>query len=395
MTQMLLRLFVKNYTDTENPAVRKAYGTLSGWVGIVCNVLLFAGKLLVGLLSGSISITADAVNNLSDASSSVVTLLGFHLASKPADDKHPYGHERIEYLTGLVVAVMILVIGVELLKSSVEKILHPEPVEFSVVVGAVLVGSIAVKLLMAMLNRTLGKRIGSATLLATAADSRNDVISTGAVLIACLIGHFTTLNIDGWAGLAVALFILYSGVGIARDTINPLLGEAPDEELVHSIAHVLQSHEKVLGIHDLIVHDYGPGRRFASVHVEMDSHINALDAHEYIDDMERDIKNELHVEMVIHYDPIVTDDEELNEMKTLVQSAIHEIDTRLALHDFRMVRGTKHTNLIFDLVVPFDLAGQTKELERKIDEKIQFGDKRYYAVITFDTEAFNDPHTRA
>lgn len=395
MTQVLLRLFVKNYADTENPAVRKAYGALSGWVGIVCNALLFAAKLLVGLLSGSISITADAVNNLSDASSAVVTLLGFHLASRPADDKHPYGHERIEYLTGLIVAAMILLIGVELLKSSVKKILHPAPVEFSLVVGVVLALSIAVKLLLAAFNRSLGTRIGSAALLATAADSRNDVISTSAVLLACLVGHFAHISIDGWAGLVVALFILYSGVGIARDTISPLLGEAPDEDLVHAIAHTLKSHEKVLGIHDLLVHDYGPGRRFASVHVEMDSRMSTLDAHEYIDDMERDIKNELHVELVIHYDPVVTDDDELNEMKQVVQNAIHTIDPRLALHDFRMVRGVKHTNLIFDLVVPFDMAGRTDALRRQIDEALQFGDQKYYAVITFDTEAFNDPRTRA
>lgn len=393
MSKSLVGLFIKDHENTEDPAVRKAYGTLSGWVGIVCNLLLFAGKLIAGLLSSSISIMADAVNNLSDASSSVVTLLGFHLASKPADDEHPYGHERIEYLTGLVVAVMILLIGFELLKSSIQKIIHPEPVEFSAVVAVVLILSIAAKLLLSAFNRSLGKKISSAALLATAADSRNDVISTAAVLAACLIGHFAHVNIDGWAGLLVALFILYSGIGIAKDTISPLLGEAPDEELVHAIAHTLRSHEKVLGIHDLLVHDYGPGRRFASVHVEMDYKMNPLDAHEYIDDMERDISRELHVDLVIHYDPVVTDDEELNKMRAKVVSVIEDIDPRLALHDFRMVRGVRHTNLIFDLVVPFEFASKTGELKKQIDGKLENEAVKYYTVITFDEEAFNDPHT--
>lgn len=394
LTELLLRLFVKNHEHTDDPVVRAGYGKLSGIVGIVCNALLCLGKLLVGALSGSVSITADAVNNLSDAASSVVTLVGFKLASKPADDDHPYGHNRIEYLAGLSVAALIVVIGVELIKTSVDKILHPTGVEFSAAVAVVLLLSIVCKLCLAVFNRTLGRAIGSTALQAAATDSRNDVISTAAVLLSCIIGRFTNLPIDGWIGLLVALFILWSGVGIAKETINPLLGQAPDEELVHALAADIRSYEPVLGIHDLIVHDYGPGRRFASVHAEIDAQFDVLAAHECIDEIERAVKKSRNIELVIHYDPIVTNDEELNRMKQRVQSVILEIDPRLSLHDFRMVRGADHTNVIFDLVLPLDLQGQKKELKKQINEKIQFGDKTYYAVITFDTEAFNDPHTR-
>ena len=266
MTSLLLRLFVKNHDDTENPVVRGAYGKLAGAVGIVCNLLLFAGKLLAGILSGSVAVTADAVNNLSDASSSLVTLLGFKLAERPADEEHPYGHARIEYISGLVVAALILLIGAELAKSSFSKILHPETVEFSLLTLGVLIGSILVKLWMALFCRKLGRRIDSTTLLATSADSRNDVISTAAVLVGCLAGYFFDVKLDGYIGMAVALFIIWSGCSIAKDTISPLLGEQASGELVRNISDLILSHEKILGIHDLMVHDYGPGNCFASVH---------------------------------------------------------------------------------------------------------------------------------
>jgi cation diffusion facilitator family transporter len=395
MTKLLLKLFVKNHADTDSPSVRTQYGKLAGWVGIVCNMLLFAGKLVVGTISGSVSITADAVNNLSDASSSIVTLIGFKLAAKPADDEHPFGHDRFEYISGLVVSALILLIGAELVKSSVTKILHPAPIEFSPIIAAVLVVSILLKLWMALFNRKLGAMIRSSTLTATSADSRNDVITTAAVLAACIVSKYSGLLIDGYAGLAVALFILYSGVGIAKSTIDPLLGEAPDEELVHTLGRDILSHNRVLGIHDLIVHDYGPGRRFASVHVEIDSRDDVLESHELIDDIEHEIKEKHNVDLVIHYDPIVTNDDELNAVKARVLEALREIDPRLAMHDFRMVRGSGHTNLIFDLVVPHDLENQREALKKQINDKIQFGDKKYYAVITFDLEAFNDPHNRA
>lgn len=389
MTEILLRLFVKNHNNTEDPKVRGAYGKLAGFVGIVCNILLFAGKLIAGLLSGSVAITADAVNNLSDASSSLVTLLGFKLAERPADEEHPYGHARIEYLSGLAVAALILVIGVELGKSSIEKIIHPEAVLFSWLTLAILIGSILVKLWMALFCYKLGRRIGSATLIATATDSRNDVISTAAVLIGCLIGYFFDLHIDGYIGLLVALFIIWSGCGIAKETISPLLGKQADEELVKSIADLIMSHDKILGIHDLMVHDYGPGQCFASVHAEMDSSENPLDCHDIIDDIERDALRDLRVHLVIHYDPIVTDDEELNQMRALVSAELKEIDPELTMHDFRMVRGPGHTNLIFDLVIPFSMKDRKSELKKRIDERVQFENKRYYTVITFDDAVHN------
>lgn len=389
MTKLLPRLFIKDYQNYQNATVRSAYGKLAGAVGIVCNVLLFGAKLLVGTISGSVSITADAINNLSDASSSVVTLLGFKLAEKPADEDHPYGHARIEYISGLIVAAMILLIGVELIKTSVRKILDPQPVEFSAALVIVLVLSILLKFWMAHFNRSLGRRIDSETLIATAADSRNDVISTAAVLVACIVGQLTSLRIDGYMGLLVALFILYSGVSIAKDTIDPLLGAAPNHELVNMVAREIGAYDKVLGIHDLMVHDYGPGRRFASVHVEMDSREDPLVCHDIIDDIERDFLTKHNIHLVIHYDPIVTDDKELNHMRELVLRVIEDIDPRMSIHDFRMVRGPGHTNLIFDLVIPFEMSNRKKELSRLINDRIQFESEKYYAVITFDDSTFN------
>lgn len=384
MTKLLLRLFVKNYRNTDDPKVRGAYGRLAGLVGLVCNLLLFAGKLVAGTLAGSVSVTADAVNNLSDASSSLVTLFGFKLAERPADEEHPYGHARMEYLSGLLVAVLILVIGVELAKSSVEKILHPEAVEFSVLTLCVLIVSILVKLWMCLFCKKLGKAIDSTALEATAADSRNDVITTSAVLLGLLAGHFFRWRIDGWVGALVAVFILLSGWSIAKETISPLLGKQADRELVRRISDLVLGHPKILGIHDLMVHDYGPGQCFATVHVEMDMHENPLVCHDILDDIERDALRELHVHLVIHYDPVVTDDVELNHMRALVEEKLKQLDPRLSMHDFRMVRGPQHTNLIFDLAVPFDLSGKTAELKRRIDECVQFEDHKYYTVITFD-----------
>lgn len=390
MTKLLLRLFVRNHEDTASPAVRAGYGRLAGITGVVCNLLLCAGKLLAGSLSGSVSITADAVNNLSDASSSVVTLVGFKLASRPADAEHPYGHARMEYLSGLAVAAMILVIGVELVKSSFLKILHPEAVEFSALTAAILLMSIAVKLWMAAFNRTLGKKIDSAALLATAADSRNDVISTAAVLLACVVGKCTGLKIDGYVGLAVALFIIWSGIGIARDTIDPLLGAKPDPELVRAIADLMRAHVDVLGIHDLMVHDYGPGRRFASVHAEIDHRIDPLIAHEVLDEIERQAKRELHVDLLVHYDPIVTDDPELTRVRTKILAYLAALDPRLSVHDFRMVTGPHHANVIFDMVIPQEYAKKTEQLRRDIEAQLKDGKKTYHAVITFDDASFNE-----
>ena len=374
----------------EKTTDRGAVGRLAGTVGIVANAVLFAMKLAVGTLAGSVSITADALNNLSDASSSVVTLLGFKLAEKPADDDHPFGHARYEYLSGLAVAAMILFIGFELAKSSVEKIFNPQAVDFTWVTLGVLLGSMAVKLWLSLFNRRLGKRIDSETLMATAADSRNDVIATAAVLVSALVEKFSGWHIDGFMGLAVALFILYSGSGLAKDTISPLLGEAAGPELQEQILDRIRSEKRVLGYHDLMVHDYGPGRRFASVHVEMDRNEDPLLCHELIDNLERECLQSHGIHLVIHYDPVVTDDPELDRMRDAVAAALKQIDDRLSLHDFRMVQGTGHTNLIFDVALPEDLMGKKAEIKTQLDQKLnQNAPCTYFTVITFDPAAFN------
>ncbi len=390
MTKFLLRLFVKNSHETEDPAVRSGVGKLSGGVGIVCNLLLTAGKLIVGILSGSVAITADAMNNLSDTASSIVTLAGFKLAEKPADSEHPYGHARFEYLSGLAVAAMIVVIGFELGKSSIEKILHPSPVVFSVPMLLVLLGSIAVKLWLSLFNRKLGKYIDSATLLATAADSRNDVISTTAVLVAAIIEYFTKWQIDGIMGLGVAIFILYSGVMLGKDTISPLLGEAASPELRKVIIDIVNSDPRVLGYHDLMVHDYGPGQRFASIHVEMDQKEDPLLCHEIIDDIERLCLEKHNVHLVIHYDPVVTGDVELEQMRSTVTAILQNIDPRLTIHDFRMVKGSGHSNLIFDIALPQDLSGQEKQIQQQLNNALAALDQGILnTVITFDPDVFN------
>lgn len=393
MIKLLLKLFVKNYENKEDKAVRAKVGKLSGIVGILCNVLLCAGKLLIGTLSGSVSITADAMNNLSDAASSIVTLVGFKLAEQPADEEHPYGHARYEYLSGLAVAAMVLVIGFELAKTSFEKILHPESVTFSIPLVIVLVGSILVKLWMSLFNTKLGKHIDSAALLATAADSRNDVISTLAVLAAALVEKFTGLQIDGYMGLAVAAFIFYSAIGLAKETISPLLGESASPELCGVIAEVMNAEPMVLGFHDLMVHDYGPGQRFGSLHVEMDQGVDPLTCHELIDNLERFCLEKYNIHLVIHYDPVVVGDPEQDSLNATIFAALQSVDTRLNLHDFRMVRGTGHTNLIFDVALPADLMGKEKHIGKTIDAALAArGDNMtYYTVITFDNGAFNVP----
>ena len=389
MTKLLLRLFVKDAENTDSPKVRAAIGTMSGLVGIMCNVLLFAFKLLVGTLTGSVSITADAMNNLSDASGSIVTFIGFRVADKPADADHPYGHARAEYLSGLGVAALIVVIGVELVKTSVDKIFHPTPVSFTLTAAAVLVASIAVKFWMNLFNRNLAKRIDSTTLLATAADSRNDCITTGAVLAAALIEKWSGISVDGWIGLGVALFILYSGWNLARDTISPLLGENADPELREKIVDYIVAQPKVLGYHDLMVHDYGPGQRFASLHVEMDCREDPMDCHELIDDMERECLRSHNVHLVIHYDPVVIDDPELTRLKTKVLCLLQTRDSRISLHDFRMVPGKRHMNLVFDVALPRDLKDRAEELRQWVEDTLNAeGGKIYHVIITFDIADF-------
>jgi cation diffusion facilitator family transporter len=386
MTSLLLRIFVPNHRDAADPKVRSAIGSLSGAVGIGCNLLLFAFKLLVGTLSGSVSITADALNNLSDASGSIVTLVGFRLADKPADEHHPFGHARAEYLSALAVAVMILFIGFELAKSSVEKILHPEPVMLSSLTVIVLAASVGVKLWMCLFNRKLGRKIDSSALLATSADSRNDCIATTAVLAAAVIEQTLDLRVDGFMGLAVAAFILYSGILLARDTVNPLLGESADSSLREDIVDYICQHPKVLGYHDLMVHDYGPGKRYASLHVEMDHREDPMECHELIDDMERECLRSHNIHLVIHYDPVITDDPELTRLKEEVSRLLRQWDEALRLHDFRMVQGRRHMNLVFDVPLPQKLRGREEEIRRYIEEAMNGGARVYHVKITFDVE---------
>ena len=384
MTEWLIRHFVADAEDAGNPQARARMGQFAGVVGIVCNVALCLAKGAVGLMAGSVSIVADAVNNLSDASSNVISLLGFKLASKPADPGHPYGHGRFEYLSGLVVAVIVMAIGVELLKSSVEKILEPTPVEFSAALVVVLVLSILVKLWMAAFNRTVGRRIGSETLEATAVDSRNDVISTGAVLLSAVVSETTGVQLDGWVGLAVGVFILWSGVCLVRDTVNPLLGQAPSEELVEHIRGKIMSYPGVLGTHDLMVHDYGPGRQFASAHVEMAAEADPMESHDLIDNIEQDFKVQDNMIVTLHYDPIVTDDPEVNDMRNWINQAVKIIDPRVSIHDLRTVPGPTHTNVIFDCVRPADLGMSESQLKRRITDIVRSRYPKTICKITVD-----------
>ena len=384
MTNILLRLFIKNYGDTHDPAVRSAVGKLAGLTGIVCNCLLTVLKLVIGLLVGSMAIIADGVNNLSDAASSLTTLLGFRMAQRPADKQHPYGHARYEYLSGLAVAALILLIGAELVKSSIAKIINPEPIDISAATIALLAASVAVKLWMSGFYKTLGKKINSTALYATSVDSRNDVISTCAVLLGCLVNYLFGLNIDGCVGLAVAIFILYSSVGIAKDTISPLLGQQADDELVDKITELVLSHEKVLGVHDLLVHDYGPGRCYASAHVELSADEDPMACHDIIDDIECDVLEKMNVHFVIHYDPVVQNDAEQNEMRRTVGEIIRELNPAFSIHDFRIVRGSAQSKLVFDLGVPYSMIEKKKEIKERIDAALNERGKKYITIIRFD-----------
>lgn len=384
MTSWLIRTFVPNAGDTGDPAVRTRYGLVASMTCIVCNVLLCMGKGAVGLVSGSVSIVADAVNNLSDASSNVVSLLGFKLASRPADEDHPYGHGRYEYLAGLVVAVLVCAIGINLVGSSVEKIMSPEPTEFGPAVVIVLVGSMAVKLWMATFNRRLGRAISSETLEATAVDSRNDVIATAAVLASAVVSQLVGIDLDGWAGLAVGGFILWSGIQLVREAVSPLLGKVPDPAYVEHIRDKIMSYPGVLGTHDLMVHDYGPGRQFASAHVEMAAEGDPLDQHDLLDNIEQDFKDDEGLVMTLHFDPIVTNDPQVRDMRHWIDLAVKDIDRRLSIHDLRCVPGPTHTNVIFDCVRPADCALSASELRARVSELVRDHYPRAVCKITVD-----------
>lgn len=384
MTKLLVKLFIKNSDQTQDAGVRQKYGILGGIVGIVCNLVLFTAKLIAGLITASISIMADAFNNLSDAGSSLVTLVGFKMAGMPADDQHPFGHGRIEYVSGLIVSMVIMLMGFELGKSSVEKIFMPEEIRFGLLPFAILLASIAVKLWMGLFNKKLGTAIDSAAMKATAMDSLSDVAATAAVAAGMLVYHFWKINIDPYIGVLVALFILYTGGNTARDTLNPLLGQRPEKEFVEGIKNTVMAYDYVEGIHDLIVHNYGPGRSIVSLHAEVPCNENILKLHDTIDLIERELKERYDCEAVIHMDPIAIDDQVTAEVKKKVEILIQLIDTSLHIHDFRMVEGETHTNLIFDVVVPHRFRLSDKEVIALIGKAVKTIDEKYEVVIDVD-----------
>lgn len=383
MITLLAKIFVKEQKDKSK--VRQAYGVLCGVVGILLNVLLFAGKFMAGTISNSIAITADAFNNLSDAGSSFVTLIGFKLAGAKPDPEHPFGHGRMEYVSGLVVAAAILLMAYELIRDSITKIIHPEETEFSTLVLVILVSSILVKLYMSYYNRSIGKKIDSAAMRATATDSLSDTFATLVVLIATLVGHYTDLHIDGWCGVLVGIFILLAGINAAKETLNPLLGQPPEEDFVGEIDRIVMAHDEICGIHDLIVHDYGPGRQMISLHAEVPAEGDILEIHDVIDNVENELRAKLGCDATIHMDPIITSDEHISELKAAVISIVKSIDEVITLHDFRVVTGPTHTNLIFDVLIPFKFYISDDELTLMIQERVKekLGNN-YFVVMKID-----------
>lgn len=386
MITLLTHLFIPNYEQVTLPEVRQKYGILSGGVGICLNILLFAFKLLTGVLSNSISIIADAFNNLSDAGSAIITLVGFQISGQEADSDHPFGHGRSEYISGLIVSVIILFMAVELIRSSVDKVLHPQPIILTPFVLAVLIVSIFLKLYMYCYNKRLSKQIASSALQATAADSFSDALSTLLVLAAALVSHLSGFHIDGCCGIVVGFLIFAGGIQAAKDTISPLLGQAPDPDFLKQIHTIVAQYEDVLDLHDLIVHDYGPGRRMISLHAEVPAKGDILALHDTIDNIEKHLQKELHCSAVIHMDPVMNDDEETAQSKQLITSLLKEIDPVLTLHDFRIVKGTTHTNLIFDVVVPFKTSYSKEFLQQTIEHKLADSHPDYYCVIEIDHE---------
>ena len=384
MITILTRLF--HFDKMPEGKLRGAYGMLCGIVGIVLNLVLCAGKFFAGIISHSIAITADAANNLSDAASSIVTLIGFKLAGQKPDSQHPFGHGRIEYISGLVVAAAILIMAFELIRDSIAKIIHPQETEFNLLIIIILVASICVKCYMAFYNRSVGKKIGSATILAVATDSMSDCITTSVVLIATLVAHFTNLQIDGYCGVVVGIIIFYAGLSAAKDTLNPLLGQPPEQEFVNQIEQiVLHFDENVIGIHDLMVHDYGPGRTFISLHAEVPAEGDILKLHDIIDNLEMKLTSELGCSATIHMDPVVTKDEHVKELKRQVKQMVADIDDKLTLHDFRVVVGDTHTNIIFDLVIPYEYPKSDEKIVEEVRDRIrqQLGED-HFAVIKVD-----------
>lgn len=381
---LIIRTFVKDYKNVDDSKVRERYGMLAGVLGIICNAVLFVLKYIVGTFSGSISVTADSFNNLSDAGSSAVTLIGFRMAGKAPDKEHPFGHGRMEYIAALIVSFLILLMGVELIKTSIEKIINPQPVIFSYVSLVILVATILVKCWMAYYNRYIGKRIKSPALSAAATDSLNDMMATGGSIFALILSQYTKIPVDGIIGAIVAVIVILAGIGILKDVSGMIIGTTPDPEFVKELEKEILSYDGVCGIHDLVIHSYGPRRTFASVHAEVSANEDIMVTHDMIDLIERDVSQKFGMSLVIHMDPIITDDERINELKRLAESAVKSIDESFTMHDFRVVDGVTHSNLIFDVVVPHNYRYSDDELQEIIKKKIQEIDKRYFAVVTID-----------
>ncbi len=386
MTKLLIKLFIKDSENVKDTAVRTRYGYLGSITGIVLNVLLFAGKFIAGLVSGAISVTADAFNNLSDAGSSVMSLVGFKIAAQPADEEHPFGHGRMEYVSGLVISFVILLMGFELAKSSVAKIITPEDIKFSWLTLGILITSVLVKLWMALFNHSLGKKINSTSMRATAVDSLSDCISTSAVIVAMLVFYFADVNIDSYIGLAVALFILYSGVNTFRDSLTPLLGTKPEKEFVDEITATVEKYPDIVGTHDMIVHDYGVGNLIISMHAEVPMEMDFNAAHELIDMIEDQLKKKYNCLVTIHMDPVAVNDQKTMAIKAQVTKIVKSIDSRMSIHDFRMTDGKDRDNLIFDVVVPFGLKMTDAEVREAISEKVCKLDKAFFCVINVDKD---------
>lgn len=384
MKNFIIRRFIKDYKNTKDPKVRQSYGSVAGIIGIISNSILCVFKIGAGIIFNSIAILADGINNLTDASSSLFTLIGFKLSNRKADEKHPYGHGRTEYLTGLVISVFVLLIGILLLKNSIEKTINPEELDYSIISIVVLVVAIGAKLWQSSFNISIGKLINSNALIATGTDSRNDVISTSAVLLSTLLGKFCNINVDGPIGIVVSAFIIYSGIGLIKETISPILGQAPDQELVNEIAKLVLEGKYVLGIHDLIVHDYGPGRLFASCHAEVDCAIDIFVIHDEIDNIEKLIGDKLNVLMTIHMDPVNPRDEEIIKLKEIINTIVESVDGVESFHDVRVVPGPTHTNVVFDVVMEYDCKYSDDEIVEEIKQELKKIDVKYNAVITVD-----------
>lgn len=384
MISLLVKLFYGEMNMSDEKAVRRAYGTACSGAGIGFNVLLFAGKLIAGMLSGSVAIVSDAFNNLSDAGSSIISLVGFKLSNKKSDPQHPFGHGRLEYISGLCVSFLIILMGIELGKASIEKIIEPAQVKFSLLTAAILAASILVKLYMALYNSRVGKRLNAVTMKAMAKDSLSDAVATSVVLMSMIVAKLADIAIDGYCGVVVAAFILFTGITAARDTISPLLGQKPDSEFIEEVMRIVNAHKEIIGTHDLVVHDYGPGRLMITLHAEVDADMDILVAHDAVDNIENELREKLGCSAVVHMDPIVTDDVETNATREEIKRVVSNIDSRMTIHDFRMVPGPTHTNVIFDVAVPFDTDMDDDELRKILGARIRDVDSKLNAVIEID-----------